>query len=96
MDNNATILYYKSVVVPEIVLINLLKETLLIQGYTTPEAETHSRDIICKGKSFFDFSSGKMLTRTRIINAVRLMLSNYEFEIEYISESAENIMDFIA
>ena len=95
MNKDANTLYiHKKVSVNDTVLYNILVDGLLSYGYGTITARSMA-DAVIDGGTVHNGILGTKITKRKLLAAVRRIMTSYEYEIEYISDSGREVLSSI-
>lgn len=95
MNNGTNTLYiHKKVSVDDTVLYNILVDGLLSYGYGTITARSMA-DVVIGGGAVHNGVIGTNITKRKLLDAMRRIMTSYEYEIEYISDSGREVLSSI-
>lgn len=95
MNKGTNILYiHKKVSVDDTVLYNILVDGLLSYGYGTITARSMA-DVVIAGGAVHNGVIGINITKRKLLDAMRRIMTSYEYEIEYISDSGREVLSSI-
>ena len=95
MNKSTNIIYlHKKVFIDDAVLYNVLVDGLLSYGYGTLKARKMADEVL-SGKPVNNGALGVKVTKRKLIDAVRRTMLQYEYEVEYISDSGREVLSAI-
>lgn len=95
MSKDANTLYiHKKMYVNDSVLYNILVDGLLSYGYGTITARSMA-DVVIGGGTVHNGVLGNKITKRKLLAAVRRIMTSYEYEIEFISDSGREVLSSI-
>lgn len=93
--NRENVLYiHKKISVDDAVIYNILVDGLLSYGYGTITARSMA-DAVMRGATVHNGVIGNKITKRKLLDAIRRVMTSYEYEIEYVSDSGREILSAI-
>lgn len=95
MNKGTNIIYlHKKVIIEDAVLYNVLVDGLLSYGYGTLAARSMA-DKVLSGAPVNNSVLGVKITKRKLLDTMRRIMLQYEYEVEYISDSGREILSAI-